>query len=50
MNVNVALVYKIPPPLFDLKIVYSYVIEVAASESGLGLHDKPPVLKIFRRW
>ena len=30
-----ALVYN-PSPLFDLKIVYSYVIEVADSESDLG--------------
>ena len=28
------------PPLFDLKIVYSYVIEVADSESDLGLHGR----------
>ena len=27
-------------PLFDLKLVYSYVIEVADSESDLGLHGK----------
>ena len=26
-----------PPPLFDLKLVYFYVIEVADSESDLGL-------------
>ena len=36
-----------PPPLFDLKIVYSYVIEVADSESDLGLHDKPLVSEIL---
>ena len=29
-----------PPPPFDLKIVYSYVIEVADSESDLGLHGR----------
>ena len=33
------------PPLFDLKLVYSYVIEVADSESDLGLHGKPLVSK-----
>ena len=27
------------PPLFDLEIVYSYVIEIADSESDLGLHS-----------
>ena len=36
-----------PPPLFGLKIVYSYVIEVAYSESDLGLHGKPLVSEIF---
>ena len=36
-----------PPPLFNLKIVYSYVIEVADSESELGLHGKALVLKIM---
>ena len=41
------LVGKTPPPLFDLKIVYSYVIEVADSESDLGLHGKTLVLKIL---
>ena len=35
------------PPLFDLKIVYSYVIEVADSESDLGLHAKALVSEIF---
>ena len=35
-----------PPPLFDLKIVYFYVIEVADSESDLGLHDLALVSKI----
>ena len=35
------------PPLFDLKIVYSYVIEVTDSESDLGLHGKPLVSEIF---
>ena len=38
------LVYK--PPLFDLKIVYPYVIEVADSESDLGLHGKALVSEI----
>ena len=36
-----------PPPLFDLKIVYSYVIEVADSESDLGLHGRALVSEIF---
>ena len=31
------------PPLFDRKLVYYYVIEVADSESDLGLHGKPLV-------
>ena len=37
--------------LFDLKIVYSYVIEVADSESAVGLHVTAPVSEIlvFRR-
>ena len=39
------LIYN-PPPLFDLKIVYYYVIEVADSESDLGLHGKALVLEI----
>ena len=29
-----------PSPLFQLKLVYSYVIEVADSESDLSFHDK----------
>ena len=33
------LVYN-PPPLFDLKIVYSYVIDIADFESDLGLDGK----------
>ena len=33
--------------LFDLKIVYSYVIEVADSESDLGLHGEALVSEIF---
>ena len=41
-----ALLEKIPP-LFDLKLVYSYVVEVADSESDLGLHGKPLVSEIF---
>ena len=36
-----------PPLLFDLKILYSYVIEDADSESDLGLHSKALVSKIF---
>ena len=36
-----------PPPLFDLKIVYSYVIEVADSESDLGLHGRALVSEIM---
>ena len=36
-----------PPPLFDLKLVYSYVVEVADSESDLGLHGNPLVFEIF---
>ena len=38
-----------PPPLFDLKIkiVYSYVIEVADSESDLGLHCRALVSEIL---
>ena len=38
---------KSPPPLFDLKLVYSYVVEVADSESDLGFHGKPLVSEIF---
>ena len=44
-----ALVYKIPPA-FSTKIslfLVSYVIEVADSESDLGLHDKALVSEIF---
>ena len=33
--------------LFDIIIVYSYVIEFADFESDLGLHGKVLVLKIF---
>ena len=36
-----------PPPLFDLKVVYSYVIQVADSESDLGLHGKALVSEIL---
>ena len=36
-----------PPPLFDLKIVYSYVIEVADSESEVGLFSTALVSKIY---
>ena len=35
------------PPIFDLKIVYSYVVEVADSESDLGLHSKALVSEIL---
>ena len=38
---------KSSPLLFDLKLVYSYVIEVADSESELGLHAKALVSEIF---
>ena len=37
----------LPPPHFDLKIVYSYVIEVADSESDLSLNNLSLVSKIF---
>ena len=33
--------------LFDIKIVYFYVIEVSHFESNLGLHDKALISKIF---
>ena len=36
-----------PPPLCRLKLVYSYVIEVADSKYQLHLHHKGLVLKIF---
>ena len=35
------------PPLFDLKVVYSYVIEVAYFESELGLFCTALVSEIF---
>ena len=35
------------PPLFDLKIVYSYVVEVSDSEYDLGLHGRALVSEIF---
>ena len=38
---------NLAPPLFDIKIVYSYVIEVADSESVLGLHGKALVSEIL---
>ena len=41
-----ALVYN-PPLLFDLKLAYSYVIEVADSESDLGLFSTALVSEIF---
>ena len=36
-----------PPPSFPPKIVYSYVIEVADSESDLSLHSRALVSEIF---
>ena len=36
-----------PPPLFDLKIAYSYVIEVADSEYQLRFRRRPLVSEIF---
>ena len=39
--------YKPPPPLFDLKIGYSYVIEVADSEYQLLFRRRPLVSEIF---
>ena len=41
-----ALLYN-PPPLFDLKIGYSYVIEVADSEYQLLFCRRPLVSEIF---
>ena len=41
-----ALLYT-PPPLFDLKIGYSYVIEVADSEYQLLFRRRPLVSEIF---
>ena len=41
-----ALVYN-PLPFFDLKLVYFYVIEVADSESDLGLFSTALVSEIF---
>ena len=41
------LVGKPPPPLFDLKLVYSYVTDVADSESDLGLHGRALVSEIM---
>ena len=35
------------PPLIDLKIVYSYVIEVADFESDLDLNGRPLVSEIM---
>ena len=43
---SLILLYKKNPSVY-LKIVYSYVIEVAESESDLGWHDKALVSKIF---
>ena len=45
--IELPLVYNPLPPLFDLNIVYSYVIEVADSESDLGLHGRALVSEIF---
>ena len=42
-----ALLYLPPPPLFQLKLVYSYVIEVAYFESDLGLQGKALVSEIL---
>ena len=42
-----ALLYKPPPPFFDLKIGYSYVIEVADSEYQLLFRRRPLVSEIF---
>ena len=42
-----ALLYNPPPPLFDLKIVYSYVIEVANSEYDFVLSDRGLNLEIL---
>ena len=41
-----ALVYN-PHPLFDQKIVYSYVIQVADSESDFGLHGRSLISEVF---
>ena len=35
------------PPLFELRIVYSYVIEVADSESDLGLCKWSLIFEVF---
>lgn len=42
-----ALVYNLNPPVFDLKIVYSYAIEVADFESDLCLYSNALVYDIF---
>ena len=44
---NLVLLEKPPPPLFDPKLVYSYVIEVADSESDLGFFSTALVSEIF---
>ena len=41
-----ALLYK-PPSLFELKLIYSYVIEVADSESDLGFFQYCSSSEIF---
>ena len=35
------------PRFFDLKLMYSYVIEIAESEYNLGLHGKALLSKIL---
>ena len=48
INVEIlALLYNPPPPLFDLKLVYSYVIEIADSESKFDMHGKALVSEIL---
>ena len=48
MGVSAVFGRKTPyPPLFDLKLVYFYVIEVADSESDFGLHGKALVSEIL---
>ena len=44
---NLGIPLQPPPPLFDLKIGYSYVIEVADSEYQLIFHRRPLVSEIF---
>ena len=35
MCIGIAVLLETPPPLFELKLMYSYVIELADSESDL---------------